>query len=138
MPLMDAERYFVENCITKRCRARVALELADPHRRRACLLSFAEPHKERLAQSRMALLPEGASPEVALTQLCSCGCSHSTEAHLMHLSAEFDQRAIPLKDALQKLWYAGPAVIICPQEGVTLVMLESGGYSTTKAIMRGC
>ena len=38
----------------------------------------------------------------------------------------------------QKLWYAGPAVIICPKENATLVMLESGEYATIKAIMRGC
>ena len=38
----------------------------------------------------------------------------------------------------QNLWYAGPAVIICPKENATLVMLESSEYATIKAIMRGC
>ena len=47
---------------------------------------------------------------------------------------------MPLTDAerYQKLWHAGTAVIICPKEKVTLVMLESGEYATIKAIMRGC
>lgn len=45
---------------------------------------------------------------------------------------------MPLTDALQKLWHAGPAVIIYPKENATLVMLESGEYATIKAIMRGC
>ena len=138
MPLTDAERYFVENCVTKRRRERVALELADPRRRSECLMSFSEPQKERLMQSRMTLLPEGGSPEDALAQMCACGCTRRTEAHLMHLSAALDQTVMPLKDALQKLWHAGPAVIICPKENATLVMLESGEYATIKAIMRGC
>lgn len=138
MTLTDAERYFVENCVTKRRRERVALELADPRRRSECLTSFSELHKERLMQTRMTWLPDGASQEAALAQMCACGCTRRTEAYLMHLSAEFDQKVIPLQDALQKLWYAGPAVIICPKENVTLVMLESGEYDTIKVILRGC
>lgn len=140
MPLTDAERYFVENCVTKRRRERVALELADPRRRSECLMSFSEPQKERLMQSRMTLLPEGASSEEALAQMCACGCTRRTEAHLMHLSAALDQTVMPLTDAerYQKLWHAGTAVIICPKENATLVMLESGEYATIKAIMRGC
>lgn len=138
MPMTDAERCFVENCVTKRRRESVALELADPRRRSDCLLSFSEPHKERLMQERMTWLPDGASAEEALAQMCECGCKRCTEAYLMHLSAEFDQKVIPLKEALQKLWHAGPAVIICPEEKVALVMLESGKNDTIKAILRGC
>ena len=47
---------------------------------------------------------------------------------------------MPLTDAerYQKLWYAGPVVIICPKEKVSLLMLESSEYATIKAIMRSC
>ena len=47
---------------------------------------------------------------------------------------------MPLTDTgrYQKLWHAGPAVIICPKEKVSLLMLESSEYATIKAIMRGC
>lgn len=85
--------------------------------------------------SRMEILPEGISLADALERLYACGCTRRTEAYLMNLCADFDQKTLPLKDALQAIWYAGPAVIICSKERLAFVLMDSGGYGTIKAIM---
>lgn len=136
--LPETEAYFISRFVTQARRERVGMELADPKRRAACLMSFSEPHRERLLASRMSMLPEGTSAEGALLQLKSCGCTTQTKAYVMHISAELDRAELPLMEALQAVWFRGPAVVVCPEMEAGLILLDSGEHGTIKAILNGC
>lgn len=129
------EELFVRNFINSNRRDRIRYELGKEQKRRECIRSLSEPHKDIISLSKLHFLDKHIRTEDVLSRFRSLGYGSKTPVYVIHYNPVFDRMTASLSACLEQLWFTVPYVMISIDGKVGYAQLESGESNPVRAML---
>ncbi len=129
------EELFVRNFINSNRRERIRYELGKENKRRECIRSLSEPHKDILSSNKLHFLDKHIHAKDVLTKFHTLGYGPKTPVYVMHFDPTFDRMTTSLSTCLEQLWFSVPYVIISIDGKIGYAQLESGESNPVRVIL---